>query len=57
VRDGIPDVEWRKVAGFRAWLAHAYFGIDPDILWDVVQNKIGPLEDAVRRWKEANPEV
>jgi uncharacterized protein with HEPN domain len=55
LRQQIAAVEWRKVAGFRDWLAHAYFGIDPDILWDVIQNKIGPLEAAVRSWKEANP--
>jgi uncharacterized protein with HEPN domain len=56
VRQEIPDVEWRKVAGFRDWLAHAYFGIDPDILWDVIQNKLGPLENAIRTWKEAHPQ-
>ena len=55
VRLKIPTVEWRKVAGFRDWLAHAYFGIDLDILWDVIQNKVGPLEEAVRSWKDANP--
>jgi len=27
-------------------LAHAYFGIDDDILWDVVQNKVPQLAKA-----------
>jgi len=44
----MPQVEWRKVAGLRDWLAHAYFGIDPDILWDVIQNKLVSLEQTAR---------
>jgi uncharacterized protein with HEPN domain len=47
LRKQIPDVEWRKAAGLRDMLAHAYFGIDNDILWDVVQNKIPELAEAV----------
>lgn len=27
----------------RNWLAHAYFDINLDILWNVVQNLTGPL--------------
>ena len=27
----------------RDWIAHAYFGLDPDILWDVIENKVPEL--------------
>jgi uncharacterized protein with HEPN domain len=47
LRKQLPEVEWRKAAGLRDMLAHAYFGIDNDILWDVVQNKIPELAEAV----------
>jgi len=43
----LPDIEWRKAAGMRDMLAHAYFGIDNDILWDVVCNKIPELLAAI----------
>jgi len=43
LRQELPDIEWRKAAGLRDMLAHAYFGIDDDILWDVVQNKLPQL--------------
>ncbi len=43
----LRDIEWRKAAGLRDMLAHAYFGIDNDILWDVVQNKVPQLAQSV----------
>ena len=48
LRKQLPDVEWRKAAGLRDMLTHVYFGIDDDILWDVIQNKIPQLAKATR---------
>lgn len=49
VRTRYPDVEWRKVAGLRDVVVHGYFGIDPEVLWDVVQRRIPELLQQVRR--------
>lgn len=49
LRSKLPSVDWRKVAGLRDILVHAYFGIDDDILWDVVENRIPQLLDALGR--------
>lgn len=47
-RKQCPSIEWKKIAGLRDILIHKYFGIDYDIVWDVVQNKIPSLQTAIR---------
>ena len=44
-----PDIEWRKIIALRNVLAHEYFGVNTKIVWDVVVNKLRPLERAGRR--------
>ena len=44
IRKEHPGIEWNKISGLRDVLAHSYFGIDTEIIWDVVRNKIPKLK-------------
>ncbi len=53
IRDEVPDVPWPQVIAMRNTLIHGYFGIDPEIVWFVATEKVGPLADSVRQYLEA----
>lgn len=35
-----PEVAWHQMVGMRNRLIHAYFGVDYEIVWNVIQNDI-----------------
>ena len=46
-RQKYTDVEWRDLTGLRDKLVHRYFGVQWEIVWDVVKNKIPQLKGRI----------
>jgi uncharacterized protein with HEPN domain len=40
------DVEWQDIKDFRNLLTHEYFGVDLEIIWQVIQDDLPLLLDA-----------
>ena len=40
-------IEWIKIKGFRNIVAHDYFGIDAEEVWQIIKNKIPDLKTEI----------
>ena len=43
IRQRHPQVPWRRVAGLRDVLAHAYFGLEDETIWQIVSSSVPAL--------------
>jgi len=52
LRDSQPEIPWKKMAGMRDKLTHAYFGIDLEIIWKVVSEEIKQVKPGILKIQE-----
>jgi uncharacterized protein with HEPN domain len=48
LRQRYPTIPWREIAGLRDFVAHSYFSLDVEILWDAIQRDVPILLDSVQ---------
>lgn len=44
-----PEIEWRRIKDFRNVIAHFYIGVDLDLVWGVIENRLAPLRDSLEQ--------
>jgi uncharacterized protein with HEPN domain len=49
IRSKHSEIDWRRIVGLRDIITHRYFGIDFEIIWDVVKGKLDALERDIRK--------
>lgn len=52
LRSSHPAVPWQQIAGFRDVLIHQYFGVNLDLVWQVVEQRLPGLREQVERLVE-----
>lgn len=40
------DIEWAKIVGLRHRIVHEYFGVDLDIIWQIIRSDLPVFEKA-----------
>lgn len=47
-KESSPQIPWQKIKDFRNVIAHDYFGIDADEIWDIINNRLIPLKSEIK---------
>lgn len=42
-----PQIEWNRIKGFRNLVAHDYFGIDAEEVWQIIKADLPKLEQHI----------
>lgn len=56
LKDAYRDIDWKRIAGMRDKIIHYYFGVNYDILWQAIREKLpdlkGKIELVLKRVEE-----
>ncbi|MBW2265770.1 MAG: DUF86 domain-containing protein, partial [Deltaproteobacteria bacterium] len=55
IRASYPHIPWQEIAGMRDKLAHEYFGVDLEIVWETSQKDLQEFYTAVSNIKSSFP--
>ncbi|KAA3657114.1 MAG: DUF86 domain-containing protein [Calditrichaeota bacterium] len=52
IKEKTGNVAWREIISLRNLLIHAYFGIDLQIVWEIIQNDLPSLKAQIRAFTD-----
>jgi uncharacterized protein with HEPN domain len=55
LQEAHSDIPWTKIIAMRNILVHAYFRVDPDEIWEVVEHDLPILKTAVQSLLDSQP--
>ena len=52
LKNKYKDVEWKEIIGTRDKMIHHYFGVDLNIIWEIIKKDLPVLEKRIKRIKK-----
>ncbi len=49
LKNAHPEIEWKKIAGTRDVLIHAYFSVDIELTWNIVKIQLPDLKEKIKK--------
>lgn len=49
MRERAQEIPWTRIVGLRNLVTHEYFRVDLEVIQDIVEASLGPLESTARR--------
>ncbi|GAB6182279.1 HepT-like ribonuclease domain-containing protein [Thermodesulfovibrio hydrogeniphilus] len=49
IKEKYKDIPWKEMAGMRDKISHAYFGIDFEIVWKVIQDRLPEIKPKIEK--------
>ena len=47
-----PEIEWKEIVGTRDKMIHHYFGVDLNIIWNIIKNNLPDLKNKILKIKK-----
>lgn len=48
IKHQYPNVEWKRIIGLRNRIVHEYFGVDYQIVWEIIQHQLDIFLNEIR---------
>lgn len=52
LRKKYPKIPWKEIAGFRDVLSHAYFGVNLERIWNIIEIDLSNLKKEINKINE-----
>jgi len=49
IRNKYQEIDWKGMIGLRNRIAHEYFGISLEIVWNIVKNELPLLKEKIKK--------
>ena len=52
LKDNHPEIKWKEIVGTRDKMIHHYFGVDLNIIWDIIKINLPDLKNKILKIKK-----